>query len=309
MLQVIHQEKKKPTLQVRALAIMSRQSRSATVGSYTLPSHLDGDGRRLNQQHEVFQLRFSSNLITTKSLPADFSGTVLDIGTGTGIWAAEFAAKYPASSVLGIDLFAPSITPVPANCRFQVLNIEDIDDDGKRLPHGTFDIIHTRMVFCVLRHGRKVLQMCFHALKPGGFVEFQEKQDPYRSDDPSAEAQDTPVLRHGRLRTKAAMNCGLDRAVANKVPGWMREMGFSGVQVNEWKIPIGEWMDGRDMKVAGEKFKECLEWGTLGICKSVFIEGLGWSEHQVLHNVKDTVEDLGNGRVYMLVLVISGTKA
>jgi methylase of polypeptide subunit release factors len=29
---------------------------------------------------------------------------VLDLGTGTGIWAIEFADKYPSASVLGTDL-------------------------------------------------------------------------------------------------------------------------------------------------------------------------------------------------------------
>ncbi|KAM7200319.1 sam dependent methyltransferase [Naviculisporaceae sp. PSN 640] len=274
--------------------------------SYTLPSHLDGDGRRLNQQHEVFQLCFSSRLITTNILPNDFSGSVLDIGTGTGIWAAEFAARYPSSTVLGIDLFPPSITPVPRNCHFRVLDIEsNLDWD---IPDESFDIIHTRMVLLLLRDARRVVERCFRALKPGGFVEFQEKQDPYRTDDSNPAAQDTPLLRHSRLRMQAAQNCGLDRAVAGKVPAWMRQMGFGNVQVTEWKIPIGDWMESHEMKVAGQKFKECLEWGTLGISKKVLMEGLGWSEQQVLDNVRETVQDLGSGRVYMQVLVVSGKK-
>lgn len=289
------------------------EARSTNVSSYTLPSHLDGDGRRLNQQHEVFQLRFSSNLITTTTLPDDFSGSVLDIGTGTGIWAAEFAARYPASTVLGIDLFPPSITPVPTNCHFRVLDVESDNTDWDLIfPDGkTYDIIHTRMVLLTLRHTRKLVERCFRALRPNGFVEFQEKQDPYRTDDPDPTAQDTPLLRHSRLRMQAALNCGLDRAVAGKVPGWMREIGFRDVQVSEWKIPIGDWMEspGTEMRVAGQKFKACLEWGTLGFCRTVFMEGLGWTEQQVLENVRETVEDLGNGRVYMLVLVISGRKA
>lgn len=29
---------------------------------------------------------------------------VLDLGTGTGIWAMEFATEYPAAAVVGSDL-------------------------------------------------------------------------------------------------------------------------------------------------------------------------------------------------------------
>jgi len=52
------------------------------------------------------------------------------------------------------------------------------------------------------------------------------------------------------------------------------------------------------LRVAGEKWRECLAWGTLGFAKQVFMEGFGWIEKQVLENVKEAVEDLGKGKVY-----------
>jgi methylase of polypeptide subunit release factors len=41
---------------------------------------------------------------------------VLDIGTGTGIWALEFAKLYPLSTIVGTDLstireFIPTLSP------------------------------------------------------------------------------------------------------------------------------------------------------------------------------------------------------
>lgn len=56
-----------------------------TRASYSLPSHLEGDGRRLNQQHEVFRLLLPSFSLLLTPLPPGYSGKVLDVGTGTGI--------------------------------------------------------------------------------------------------------------------------------------------------------------------------------------------------------------------------------
>jgi len=100
--------------------------------------------------------------------------------------------------------------------------------------------------------------------------------------------------------------------VVREVEGWLREMGFAEVQAVEKRIPIGGWMGreggGEVIRVAGEKWRECLAWGTMGFCRKVFMEGFGWSEEQVEENVREAVADLGIGRVYGAILFITGRK-
>jgi SAM-dependent methyltransferase len=74
---------------------------------------------------EIFMKHHSTNLIGYVMSPLDFPimkteelidgscNQILDIGTGTGIWAIDMADKYPMAMVIGIDLspIQPSFIP------------------------------------------------------------------------------------------------------------------------------------------------------------------------------------------------------
>jgi SAM-dependent methyltransferase len=56
--------------------------------------------------------------------PIENPRRILDIGTGTGIWAIDMADRYPSSKVHGIDLSPIQPKWVPSNCRFTVDDAE-----------------------------------------------------------------------------------------------------------------------------------------------------------------------------------------
>lgn len=58
---------------------------------------------RLDLHHEIMLQLLDGELHITP-LRDDVPMRVLDIGTGTGIWAIDFADKYPNCQVLGTDL-------------------------------------------------------------------------------------------------------------------------------------------------------------------------------------------------------------
>lgn len=51
--------------------------------------------------------------------------TILDLGTGTGIWAIEMGDQFPRADVLGVDLSPIQPNAVPPNVRFEVDDVED----------------------------------------------------------------------------------------------------------------------------------------------------------------------------------------
>lgn len=49
--------------------------------------------------------------------------TVIDIGTGTGIWAIDFADEHPESEVIGTDL-----SPIQRKCPQDIATLSLISD-------------------------------------------------------------------------------------------------------------------------------------------------------------------------------------
>ena len=72
----------------------------------------------------------------------DTPQNILDLGTGTGIWAVDMADKYESASVIGVDIAPCQTTFVPPNCQFEVEDVEtdwlwpiDHFDHSKSLVH------------------------------------------------------------------------------------------------------------------------------------------------------------------------------
>lgn len=77
---------------------------------------------------------------------------VLDIGTGTGIWAIEFGDLFPSANVMGIDLSPIQPDWVPANVHFVV---DDAESEWI-YPPDHFDYIHTRHTVMAIKDWPKL---------------------------------------------------------------------------------------------------------------------------------------------------------
>ena len=70
-------------------------------GRYLIPND-EVENDRLDFQHAMF-LRTIGGKLHLAPVPKN-PQNVLDIGTGTGIWAIDFADEYPSAKVVGTDL-------------------------------------------------------------------------------------------------------------------------------------------------------------------------------------------------------------
>jgi SAM-dependent methyltransferase len=165
---------------------------------------------------------------------------VLDIGTGCGIWAAEFATEHPTTEVIGIDVFPQPTIAAPRNCHF---TIQDAEEDWK-LGDAKFDIIHTRLVPFHAKEVPAVLRRCYEHLNPGGYIEMQESWPPCRTDEPpGAPEHNSKVIEWTKLRLEAASKIGIDQAITGRLPEALSEAGFVELQSHDYKWPVGPWME------------------------------------------------------------------
>lgn len=96
---------------------------------------------------------------------------VLDYGTGTGIWAIDFADEHPSANVIGTDLSPIQPEWTPPNCKFYV---DDVESDWVFPPDEAFDFIHGRSMCGSISDFDALYRKCYKYLKPGGWVELQE---------------------------------------------------------------------------------------------------------------------------------------
>ncbi|RAQ94630.1 class I SAM-dependent methyltransferase [Thermogemmatispora tikiterensis] len=88
---------------------------------YLLPKDPLED-QRINYQHHALYRTLSNHYLAP--LAPESTRTILDVGTGTGIWAFQRQALFPHALVVGVDVSLQSLLqPVPPTCVFVWANV------------------------------------------------------------------------------------------------------------------------------------------------------------------------------------------
>ncbi|KAI9773254.1 MAG: hypothetical protein M1839_002166, partial [Geoglossum umbratile] len=188
---------------------------------------------------------------------------ILDVGTGTGIWAIEMGDKYPSAWVLGNDLSPIQPFMVPPNVHFEV------DDIEKRWMY--------KEPFT----------------KPGGWVEFQDFDLQYYSEDGSLRP-DHNLYRWISDLLEASTLAGREPCPGPKLEGWVRGAGFQNVHHEKRVLPVGGWPKDITQKQLGYLNYEQLNDGLEAFSLRLFTKTLGWTTsdiHVMLAHVRKDMKD------------------
>ncbi|KAF8854617.1 S-adenosyl-L-methionine-dependent methyltransferase [Acephala macrosclerotiorum] len=181
----------------------------------------------------------------------------LDVGTGTGIWAIDFADEHPKTTVIGTDLSPIQPDSVPPNCRFEV----DDCRDTWPYPPTYFDYVHIRALLGSIDSWDDLYAQVYKHLKPGGYIEHIEGSIWIKSDDETL-APDSPIVRFCKLYEDAGRVTGQTFQVAEIIRENLERAGFVNVVEKVIKTPIGGWP-------ADPRLRELGQWTLLG-----FLSGL-----------------------------------
>ncbi|KAI6836972.1 S-adenosyl-L-methionine-dependent methyltransferase [Hortaea werneckii] len=258
-------------------------------GKYIFPND-EREADRLDLQHHIFRLTFGNRLFFA---PLQNPKHCLDVGTGTGIWAEEFAEDFPFCQVIGIDLSPGQPTLVPPNLKFMIDDAEDL-----WLYAEPFDFIHARLMAGCFADWPSFFRQAYQNLEPGGWLEVQDYGLPVKSSDGTHIGTD--LHRWGQLLCEASMKLGrpLGSDCSDYYVQWMQDAGFVDIQVRMFMWPSCGWPKDPYMKEIGRWNQVNILDGLEGFCLALLTRGLGWKKEEVDVLVAKVSNDLRNRKIH-----------
>ncbi|PGH27758.1 hypothetical protein AJ80_00546 [Polytolypa hystricis UAMH7299] len=250
-----------------------RRYHAYKAGHYAFPNdELELD--RMDFEHHLFLTLLDHSY---HSAPLESPQRILDLGTGTGIWAIDMADLYPMASVIGTDLSPVQPSFVPPNLQFQV---DDFEREWNYSP-SSFDLIHTRLLLASISDYPQLLRRAFKHLKPGGYLEMHDIDPGFYSDDDTIPA-DSAAAQWSQLFFEGCEKIGHRVPVASEYRTLFQEAGYVDITVRIEKRPTNyKWPKSNKMKEIGAyTLKNHLD-GIHGFSIGLFTRALGWSPEEV----------------------------
>ncbi|KAL6407629.1 hypothetical protein AUP68_08649 [Ilyonectria robusta] len=273
-------------------------------GKYTLPND-EMENERLDLQHNLLILTLNDKLgLAPPNSPDAKVKHVLDVGTGTGIWALDFADEHPEAKVIGVDLSPIQPSFVPPNLTFQ---IDDIEDDWT---YSTpFDYIHSSFMTASIANWTEFLRKCFNHLEPGGYVEIQEPDLAWKSNDGTL-LPNNALLQCAQLLQGASEKFGRAYQDIPSLVNIMTEIGFVDVVIEAFRWPNNPWPKDKRLKELGAWVYTNFSGGLEGITMAPLTRAYGWTPQAVEVFLVDVRKVLGdrNTHAYMPIYSIYGKR-
>ncbi|PKS08413.1 hypothetical protein jhhlp_005124 [Lomentospora prolificans] len=198
------------------------------------------------ESHHVHTLTLDGKLylapikddIQNEDPDAKVSQKVVDIGTGTGLWAIDFADNFPSCEVIGTDISPIQPTWVPPNVKFP----NSVDFFHMRYMTGSLSVQGWFDLF----------KEAFRCTKPGGYFESFDAAPWFDSDDGTV-TEKSALAQWGKLFVEGGKKIGrtftmVDDGTQRK---GMEEAGYVEIEERNFKVPMGKWPKDPKLKQLG----------------------------------------------------------
>ncbi|KAK0390738.1 hypothetical protein NLU13_0241 [Sarocladium strictum] len=277
-----------------------RRYHAFRAGQYLLPND-ETEQERLDIIHHIFRLSLDGRICFTE---LENPQSILDIGTGTGMWAIEMGDEFPSAEVIGTDLSPIQSEWVPPNVRFE---IDDATNEWM-FPKDHFDFIHARTLAGAIQDWPGLLRQCYEHCKPGGAVEIVEGRANFFCDDGTL-GEDTQTYKWLMEFRRLSGPLGFD--IAPSMPDLLRDAGFEDVQITQKVIPLGTWPKDKRLKEIGRWFKsQFLSMAIEAYSLALFTRAGGWEADQVQVLLAMVRNELRTNKIHLYTYsaFITGTK-
>ncbi|KAH6950068.1 S-adenosyl-L-methionine-dependent methyltransferase [Fusarium avenaceum] len=260
-----------------------RQGRTYHSDKFTSNYFLPNDDQQVESMdltHHYLTLLLDGQLFLPP-LETDSIKRVLDVGTGSGIWAIEFADRYPDTEVIGTDLSPCQPQWVPPNLRFE---IDDADWNA-------------------------LFKEAYRCCAPGGWVQSAEADVRFRSDDGSTELE--PIFKiYQKLFEEGSRIIGNPFFVHELQQKAFEQAGFTDIKTMDYKFPVGGWPKDPKLAAIGQFVQTTLENDLEGYTLMMWQDVCKWPEDEYQVALMSLRKAIRNPKVhsYMTVRYVYGRK-
>ncbi|PGH07447.1 hypothetical protein GX51_01748 [Blastomyces parvus] len=262
--------------------------------------------------NEVLDIAHHSYLLMLKKklylAPIEKPQKVLDLGTGTGIWAIDFAEEHPQAQVIGTDLSPTQPTWVPPNVSFM---IDDFTEYPWTYEDNSIDFIHARDLFGCIPDWSQFLAQCYRTTKPGGYVEVFNRAVWLECDDNSIPSDEKHAMNIWyREFREVGERLGKTTTIIERQREEMEKAGFVDVTEVKLKMPLGPWPKDKMLKEVGKfYYLECLQ-GLDGWALAFLTRVMGWDVTEVQVLLAKFREAMGDRSIhsYVPLSIVYGRK-